>query len=188
MQSERQKQAKLIRVFRRVHRSMGACLFLFFFVISISGGILGWKKNSDNLISPKNSKGTSTQLQDWLSITELNEISNQILLDSIHQKTSLKLDRIDIRKEKGIVKFIYADQLLEVQLDGATGNLLNLGNRNADLIENIHDGSILDDYFGTKGTIKLLYTTIMGTALLFFTITGFWLWYGPKRMRKTSNK
>ena len=36
------------------------------------------------------------------------------------------------------------------------------------------------------GQIKLVYTSIMGTALLIFTITGFWLWYGPKRYRAHS--
>ena len=54
----------------------------------------------------------------------------------------------------------------------------------------IHDGSILDYYIATSnGQIKLFYTSIMGLALLTFTITGFWLWYGPKRMRKrTTNR
>ena len=28
------------------------------------------------------------------------------------------------------------------------------------------------------------YTTTMKLALVTFTITGFWLWYGPKRMRR----
>lgn len=187
MQTKRQRQAKLIRTFRKVHRYMGASLFLFFFIISISGGILGWKKNSGNLILPKNYVGTTTLLQNWLPISELHNTANNVLKDSINPLISLELERIDIRKEKGIVKFIYTDHLLEVQLDGTTGNLLNLGKRNADLIENIHDGSILDDYFETKGTIKLIYTTLMATALFLFTITGFWLWYGPKRMRKHSN-
>ena len=159
--------------------------YIFFFVISISGGILGWKKNSESIL-PVTSVGTSNNLNEWISIAHLEKISHKIITDSLGVKTPLELDRIDIRKEKGIVKFIYANHLLEVQLDGATGNLLNLGSRNADLIENIHDGSILDNYYETGGIIKLIYTTITGTALLFFTITGFWLWYGPKRMRKTS--
>jgi hypothetical protein len=30
----------------------------------------------------------------------------------------------------------------------------------------------------------VIYSTIMGVALLIFTITGFWLWYGPKRMKQ----
>jgi uncharacterized iron-regulated membrane protein len=186
MQYKRQRQAKVIRIFRKIHRYMGACLFLLFFVISISGGILGWKKNSNELILPKNYLGTSTILKEWIPVSDLYIIANNTLKDSISTSISLELNRIDIRKEKGIVKFIYVDHFYEVQLDGATGEILNLGTRNADLIENIHDGSILDNYIGTNGIIKLLYSSIMAIALLFFTITGFWLWYGPKRMRKSS--
>ncbi len=73
-----------------------------------------------------------------------------------------------------------------IQLDGATGKLLHIERRRADFVENIHDGSILDYYFKTDGQFKLIYTTIMSLALLIFTVTGFWLWYGPKRMRRQS--
>ena len=66
-----------------------------------------------------------------------------------------------------------------------TGELLHIENRRSDFIENIHEGSILDKYFDTSNEqIKLAYTSIMGLSLLTFTVTGFWLWYGPKRMRK----
>ncbi|HRG29174.1 MAG TPA: hypothetical protein PLJ00_14850, partial [Chitinophagales bacterium] len=66
-----------------------------------------------------------------------------------------------------------------------TGKLLSIERRRSDFIEKVHDGSILDEVFNTSnGQIKLIYTSIMGLALLIFTITGFWLWYGPKRMRK----
>jgi len=99
---------------------------------------------------------------------------------------SLEIDRIDIRKEKGSVKFIFLDSFYEVQLDGATGRVLSIGKRRSDFMENIHDGSIVDDYLGTNGYIKLVYTNVMGISLLIFTITGFWLWYGPKRMRKAN--
>ena len=52
-----------------------------------------------------------------------------------------------------------------------------------DYIEKIRDGSIIDYYLGWDGYFKLFYTLIMGLALIVFTITGFWLWYGPKLMR-----
>ena len=66
---------------------------------------------------------------------------------------------------------------------------LNNEGQCSDFIEKVHDGSILDLYFKTSGgQIKLIYTTIMGLALLVFTVTGFWLWYGPKRMRAASQK
>lgn len=185
MSKKRQKQAKILRILRRVHRTTGAFLFVFFFIISITGFLLGLKKNSSELLLPNTYEGSSDNLSDWFNIVDLHYTANRILHDSISKNLSLELNRIDIRKEKGVVKFVYKNHPHEVQLDGATGALLNIGKRHSDTIENIHDGSILDNYFKTsKGQIKIIYTTIMSLALLTFTITGFWLWYGPKRMRK----
>jgi len=121
----------------------------------------------------------------------LNIIACKILHDSVSPGLSPKLDRIDIRKEKGMVKFVFIDRYWGIQLDGATGQLLHIERRRSDFIENIHDGSIFDYLLKTnQGQIKLFYTSIMGLALLTFTVTGFWLWYGPKRIRKkrTANK
>ncbi|MFZ2284720.1 MAG: hypothetical protein WAV86_12670 [Lutibacter sp.] len=115
----------------------------------------------------------------------LHKKANFILHDSISADLSLELDRIDIRKNKGILKFVFKNHYWEIQLDRATGNLLNIGKRHSDFFENIHDGSILDRFFGTStGQIKVTYTTVMGFALFLFTVTGFWLWYGPKRMKR----
>lgn len=117
----------------------------------------------------------------------LHQRACQYLHDSVSAKLSLELERIDIRKDKGIVKFVFEEGFWGLQLDGVTGRLLQIDRRRSDFIEKIHDGSILDLYFGvTGGEIKLVYTTIMGLALLVFTVTGFWLWYGPKRMRRRS--
>jgi hypothetical protein len=83
------------------------------------------------------------------------------------------------------VNFVFNNHFWGIQIDCATGKLLHIEERRSDYIEKIHDGSIIDFYIGNKGgQFKLVYTSIMGLALLTFTITGFWLWYGPKRMRK----
>ena len=185
--NKRLKQAKLLRTSRKIHRTTGALLFVFFFFISITGLLLGWKKHSDGLLLSKSYQGTSTDLKDWLPIDSLYKNACTIVQDSVSANLSLDLERIDIRKEKGMIKFVFTDQFWGIQLDGATGQLLHIERRRADFIEKIHDGSILDYYFETtNGQIKLVYTSIMGLALLTFTITGFWLWYGPKRMRKKS--
>lgn len=185
--SKRQKQARLLRIFRKIHRTTGAFLFIFFFVVSITGLLLGWKKHSDGMILPKSYQGTSTDLKDWLPLDSLHANACKIMHDSISPELSLELERIDVRKDKGMVKFVFIDHFWGVQLDGATGELLHIEKRRSDIIENIHDGSIFDYYFNTKGEIfKLIYTTVMGMALMTFTITGFWLWYGPKRMRRNS--
>ena len=183
---KRKKQAKVLRIFRKVHRTTGALLFIFFFFISVSGLILGWKKNSNGYILPKTQIGTTADLKKWLPVDSLHTIACTTLHNEISPELSLEINRIDMRKEKGTVTFVFVDSFYEVQLDGATGNVLSIGQRRSDLFENIHDGSILDDYLGTDGYIKLVYSTVMGVSLLLFTITGFWLWHGPKRMRKAS--
>lgn len=186
-ETKRQKQAKLIRIFRKVHRTTGAALFIFFFFIAVTGLLLGWKKHSGGIIMSKSYQGTSTNLKDWLPVDSLNTLSNAYLLDKVSPELSTEIDRIDIRKDKGMVKFVYTDHIWGLQLDGATGKLLHIEQRYSDLIETIHDGSIVDNYLGTSNKqIKVIYTSVMGIALLVFTITGFWLWYGPKRMRRNS--
>lgn len=185
---KRKKQAKILRIFRKVHRTTGALLFVFFFFISITGLILGWKKNSNGTILPKTQKGTTANLKEWLPVDSLHSIACYTLHDKVSPDMSLELDRIDIRKEKGSVKFVFVDHFYEVQLDGATGNVLSIGQRHSDFLEHVHDGSILDRYLGTNGYIKLVYTTIMGISLFVFTLTGFWLWYGPKRMRREAKQ
>ncbi|MGC1515756.1 MAG: PepSY domain-containing protein, partial [Maribacter sp.] len=162
--------------------------FLFFFFVAITGLLLGWKKHSAGVIMSKSYNGTTSDLKDWLALDSLHTLANAHLLTSVSPNLSTEIDRIDIRKEKGMVKFIYANHFWGLQLDGATGKLLHVERRTADFIENIHDGSILDRYLGTNDQqIKVFYTSVMGIALLVFTVTGFWLWYGPKRMRKKNS-
>jgi uncharacterized iron-regulated membrane protein len=185
--SKRKRQAKVLRGFRKVHRTTGAVLFIFFFVISVTGLMLGWKKHSGGLILPKSHKGQSTKVADWMSVAELQERAHRLAREQISPDISLELDRIDFRPDKGMVKFVYVEDYWGLQLDATTGELLHVERRRSDFIENVHDGSILDMYLGTSdGQIKLVYTTITGLALLTFTITGFWLWIGPKRMRATT--
>ncbi len=182
---KRQGQVKLLRTFRKVHRTTGAFLFVVFFFVSITGLLLGWKKHSGGLLLPKSYIGTSTDLNEWLTIDSLHKNACMFLRDSVSSDLSLELERIDIRKDKGMVKFVFSEHFWGVQLDGATGKLLHIEQRRSDYIEKIHDGSILDFYFNTSnGQIKLVYTTISGLALLVFTVTGFWLWYGPKQIRR----
>lgn len=170
----RQRQAKLLRIFRKIHRKTGAFLFVFFFIVSVTGLLLGWKKHSGGLLLAQSHAGTSTDLKDWLPLDSLYKNACRFLHDSVSADLSLDLKRIDARQDKGMLKFVFANHFWAIQLDGATGQLLHIERRNADLIENIHDGSILDYYFGIKGEyLKLVYTSVMGAALMIFTLTGF---------------
>ena len=184
---QRRRQAQILRIARKIHRTTGALLFVFFFLLACTGLLLGWKKHSGNLILPKSYQGVSTNKADWLPIHALHEKALQVMREHAPPDLSHELDRIDIRPDKGMVKFVFLEGYWGVQLDCTTGELLHLEIRRADFIENLHDGSYFDYLLGTNyGQIKLVYTSIMGTALLIFTMTGFWLWYGPKRYRAQS--
>ncbi len=187
---ERRKvQARWLRTFRKVHRITGLSLLIFLLIISTTGILLGWKKHSSGLILAKSHIGTSTDLKKWLSLDSLHTNACKILFDSVSPELSTELHRIDIRKENGMAKFVFKKHFTGIQLDGATGKLLHIEVRRSDFIEEMHDGSILDRYFNTRNQpIKLIYTSLMGLSLLLFSITGFWLWYGAKRMRRHSRK
>lgn len=179
------QHAHILRIVRKIHRTTGAALFVLFLFVSITGLLLGWKKHSGGYILPKSHKGISTDLKDWLSYDTLHTLACQYLHDSVSPHLSLELERIDARPDKGMVKFVFIEGFWGIQLDGATGKLLHIERRRSDFIENIHDGSILDYFFKTDDEqLKLIYTSVTGTALFTFTITGFWLWYGPKRLRR----
>lgn len=180
--TRRQEQAKLLRIVRKIHRWTGASLFVVFLFVSITGLLLGWKKDSKGYLLPDTQKGSSAEARDWLPLVDLQNRA-LYLIDSLHPELNNSIDRLDVRPGKGIVKFTFTEHYYELQLDLSTGNLLSSGKRRSDLIEHIHDGTIVDRQLGS-GFFKLLYTTIAGLALLVFTVTGFWLWYGPKRMRK----
>ena len=178
------KVVKQTRWYRKIHRWIASILFVFFVIISITGLLLGWKKNSNGYLLADSQKGTTTDISQWLSFDSLHTIAVKTLHDSIPEIISDKLDRIDARPEKGMVKFVFKENYLGIQLDASTGKLLHIVKRRSDFIENIHDGSYIDKITGLNGAFKLSYTTIMGGALLMLTITGFWLWYNPKRIRK----
>lgn len=177
------KQAQLIRVFRWIHRKLAIFLFVFFLIMSVSGLLLGIKKQT-HLLAPTQ-KGTSPDLSKWLSFDSLRKNAVIYLRDSVDASLSPELDRMDVRPGNGIVKFSFRDHYRGLQLDGVTGRLLSVETRRSDFIEQIHDGSIVDRVFGLgKDQVKLSYNIIMGLSLSMLVITGFWLWYGPKRLRK----
>jgi uncharacterized iron-regulated membrane protein len=184
----RKRQAKILRISRKIHRATGALLFVFFTVVAVTGLMLGWKKHSGGIILSKSYSGQSIDQKNWLPVHVLHEKAVQAARENISPDMSFELDRIDIRPDKGMVKFVFAESYWGVQLDCTTGETLHIERRSSDFIENLHDASYFDKLFGTSyEQIKLVYTSVMGLALLTFTITGFWLWYGPKRFR-TGNR
>lgn len=172
------------RQYRKLHRYIGSVLVIFFTIIAITGLLLGWKKHTAGYILPNTEKGSSINLSDWKSLDTI-ALAAQKAIDTHHPDAGNEIDRMDVRADKGTVKVSFKNNFYEVQLDGATAEVLAINLRKSDIIEQLHDGSLLDTFFNTSGGwIKLSYTSILGLGLLILCISGFWLWYNPKRIRK----
>jgi len=156
---------------------MGLSLALLLIISAITGVLLALKKDVD-VIQPPTQKGVSKDLIEWKSISELKMLSITALHENYPEQKGNMVDRMDVRPSKGVVKVLFKDGNWEVQIDGKSGEILSIAKRYSDWIESLHDGSIVSDFF------KLISMNFLGIGLLFLIATGFWLWYGPRRIRK----
>ena len=147
--------------------------------------MLGWKKQVKLL--PATQSGTSIATQDWLSLKEIQDIASQFSIDSL--KLFPTIDRIDIRPQKGVAKIVFEEHFTELQIDCTTGTILSVEVKTSDIIEKIHDGSIIDYYTRiNQDPFKLVYTSLASTGLILLSISGFWMWYNPKRIKRLKQK
>ena len=177
--SAREKITRLtgtLRHYRVYHRYVGLVMAVLVLISSVTGILLGWKKDVD-LLQPPTQKGATTDLAQWIPLSEMAVIATAAL-DSAQAIKANPIDRIEARPEKGIVKVLFAEGSWEVQVDGSNGKVLSVAQRHSDWIEKIHDGSIISDGF------KLISMNVLGIGLLVLTVTGVSLWFYPKRIRK----
>jgi uncharacterized iron-regulated membrane protein len=164
------------RLFRLIHYWISLPLLVTIFVIAATGSILALKKNFAAL-QPPTQTGTAPG--------DLNRpIADLIAAVSTvpgHAGTSWQdIERIDVRPEDGVAKVILHSRT-EVQVDTATGKVLQVGYRTSDFIETIHDFSILGGWW------KYILSFGSGVALLAMAVTGAYLFLLPmlaKRRRR----
>lgn len=171
-------KVKALRLYRVFHRWLGVPLIIFFFIIGITSILLAWKKKAELL--PPTLK-TEIENGTWILPSEMVQIGEREM-----EKLGLEpeVDRIDIRPDKGIAKVTFKTHFTEVQLDGYSGRVLSVSTRHSDWIEKVHDGSIIDFYADSDETSKLIYSSLTSLGLILMSISGFYLWYFPRRIRK----
>lgn len=172
----------LLQNLRLLHRKLASVVFIFFFIISVTAIMLGWKSLFTKVIFDNKQITPSIILQNWLPIDSLEKIATL----SINEKTKNHFEhaeKIELRPSKGYINFAFKKNYY-IQVDGATAGIIHLEQKNGGLIQEIHDGAIIDGWFTNKfGLSKKIYTTTLGFALLFLTISGFYLWWKPKQIK-----
>ena len=179
MKTDNQTLAKSVRWYRKWHRYIAMFLLVFIAIISLSGILLAWKDELQ--LKPPSKKSANTNLE-LLPLSKIETIAVNHVKDANLDTT---INRIDYRPRKGITKVRFETHFTELQIDCFSGKILSQKTRTADIIEMIHDGSIVDFLFNSKSKpVKLFYSTLIGLGLLFLSFSGFWLWKKPKQIKK----
>lgn len=165
--------------FRSLHRWFGVVAALFLLLISATGFLLATKKTTD-WIRPLERKGEPVDtLAVVVSVHEAAEASFALGLPEL--KTVKDIDRIDYRPKSNVFKVVSKTGYKEVQVDGGTGQVLNVAQRNDQFIEQLHDFSWFHDYAHTYGL------PVVALALLFLAASGVGIFFVPVIRRRRYN-
>ena len=150
-------------------------------LLVIGTGLLLQVKKQVPWVQPPTERGSSMEPQ--LSFDQILEVARTVPEAEIESWEDV--DRLDVRPGKGVVK-VRAKNRWEIQVDTATGEVLQAAYRRSDLIESLHDGS----FFHEKA--KLWVFLPSGLVLLGMWLTGIYLFFLPyyvvQRRRRRAGK
>lgn len=167
----------MFHFWRKIHRTFGVVLCLFLLAISITGFLLALKREI-SWMRPSEKEGAKFD-----SPTELVHIS--AVLDAAFAaglaelKTIKDVDRIDYRPKNNVFKVVSKQGYKEVQVDGTTGKVVNIADRNDTLVESLHDLSWFHEL------IRKFWLPVVAAGLGVLSLTGFYIYINPvlRRMR-----
>lgn len=127
----------MYRTLRALHKWIGLFACLFLAVIAFTGFLLAIKKRAEWLQPATRDGGDITTAAEVISMEAAYEAARSA--GGVGFEEFRKLDRVDYRSKQNVFKFRSEDGLMEVQVDGKTGDVLSVSPRRDQLMENIHD-------------------------------------------------
>ena len=166
MNKENLSLAKSTRWYRKAHRFIAIPILLFVIIMSVTGLLLAWK---DQLQLKPYTTSIRAEGRKLLSLSQIEKYAVSYI-DSL--KLSTDINRIDYRPRKGVAKVRFEKHFTELQIDCYTGKVVSQKTRTADIIEMIHDGSIVDYLFDSNGkATKLFYSSLISLGLLLLSFS-----------------
>jgi uncharacterized iron-regulated membrane protein len=163
---------KLHSLNRKVHYWISIAVALPALVIFCSGILLQMKKQFA-WVQPAELRGSGHEPR--LEFFHILEICRKIPQAQVSEWADI--NRIDVRPSRGMLK-VWAKNNWEVQIDIATGQVLQVAYRRSDMIEAIHDGSWFHE------NVKLWVFLPVGMTLLALSLTGLYLFWLPIFVRR----
>lgn len=161
---------KIGKLLRDIHHWASPIAMLPLGIIIVAGLFLMLKKDVDWIQPPTQRSAIEVTGPPETTLAELYAAA--VAIEELEITAWEEFDRIDIRSDRGIAKFI-APNRWEAQIDLVTLETLSLQYRRSDLFEQIHDGSFFADW------VKTFIFLPVGVILLVLWATGIWLFVEP---------
>ncbi len=173
----------LLQKFRNLHRKFASVLFVFFSIVAITASLLAFKSSFSTTLFENKKANTEARYDQFLGLDTLESLATA-QINKFAKTKFTQSERADVKLAKGTVVFYYKDAL-SIQVDPTNGAAILVEKKYGGIIQDIHDGAILDSLIKNKSSyFKKGYTLIMGFSLLLLTITGTYLWYKPRLIKK----
>ncbi|HEY7490507.1 MAG TPA: PepSY-associated TM helix domain-containing protein [Candidatus Tectomicrobia bacterium] len=166
---------RLARVSRWLHKWVGTVLALIMVALSITGGFVALK-NKVEYLQPGARSGAKGDIAEVIPPARVAEII--LALQLPEAPTVKQINRIELRPSKRMYK-VRLEQTSawrsprELQVDAMTGAILNNGVRGDQLWMDLHSFAVFGE------TTKLLTMTVSGLALLWLSLSGYYLFFYP---------
>ena len=151
------------------HLWVGVVVTFLALSISVTGILLNHKRALGFM--PETEYSNPDGFAASLSLSELVERSDAAVPAHVAE---IGVDRMDVRPGDGIVKVRYDDdEVHEVTVALADGEILAVGLRNDVFLEKLHSGEIFGDAW-------ILLSDFTAVALVLLLLTGAWMWLYPR--------
>jgi hypothetical protein len=157
---------------RKLHR-WGAIAIAIPALVVIGSGVVLQLKKDWSWVQPPTARGVmSGETAEGLTVSFDDILAAAATVPEANVTSWDDVDRLDVRPDKGVVKVRCVNRW-EVQVDTATGEVVQVAYRRSDLIEQIHDGSWFHEL------AKLWIFLPNGVILFALWLTGMYLWILP---------
>lgn len=166
----------MFQFLRRSHRLIGVCAALFLMVIAVTGFLLALKREIA-WMRPTEKDGPKSE--SMAEVVDLHTVMAAVYALQLPEIQEIgHVDRIDYRPKDNVFKVVSKTGWKEVQVNGKTGQVLNVADRNDSFIETIHDMSFWHD------NARTYIAPVVATALFALSCTGVYMYVNPILRRR----
>lgn len=166
----RYSSGTLFRALRSLHKWVGLAASLFLVLIALTGFLLA-TKSTLAWVRPPEAK--AAKAESLAQVVSIDQAARSAFAQGIPElRETSDIDRIDYRPKSNIYKVLSRKGYHEVQVDGSTGEVVQVAKRVDQWVEDLHDLSLFGDLWN-QAWLPVVALGLLGLSgsgvVMFFT-------------------